>query len=118
MWLHEDFLVRTSRDLLHWSDPTTIFSLAPGETGGPESPTLLALHGGFYLIWCRWDAKLSAAGEMNQNRSFVYYSYTPLNLARTATIPRARAAETERKAISSGPAAELRRRPDGLPSSI
>lgn len=71
--------VRTSRDLLHWSEPTTVFSLAPGETGGPESPTVLALHGGFYLLWCRWDAKLSDAGSTYQDRSFVYFSDTPLN---------------------------------------
>lgn len=72
-------LVRTSRDLVHWSEPTTVFSLAPDETGGPESPTLLALHGGFYLIWCRWDAKLSAAGFSYQDRSWVYHSDDPLN---------------------------------------
>jgi beta-fructofuranosidase len=71
--------VRTSRDLLRWSDPVTVFSLAAGETGGPESPTLLALHGGFYLVWCRWDAKRSLAGVTYQDRSFVFYSDNPLN---------------------------------------
>jgi arabinan endo-1,5-alpha-L-arabinosidase len=75
----QSILVRTSRDLLHWSEPTTVFTLAPGETGGPESPTLLALTGGFYLLWCRWDAKLSNVGDTYQDRSFVYYSETPLN---------------------------------------
>jgi len=71
--------VRTSRDLLHWSEPSTVFSLAAGETGGPESPTLLALHGRFYLLWCRWDAKLRNADSTYQDRSFVYVSDTPLN---------------------------------------
>lgn len=78
----QSIMVRTSRDLLHWGEPVTAFSLAPGETGGPESPTLLALHGGFYLIWCRWDAKLSAAGFSYQHRSFVYHSDNPLDFTR------------------------------------
>lgn len=79
-------LVRTSRDLVHWSGPTTVFSLDPDETGGPESPTLLALRGGFYLIWCRWDAKLSAVGLSYQDRSFVYYSDDPMNFRDRAPV--------------------------------
>lgn len=75
----QSILVRTSMDLLIWSEPSTVFSLAEGETGGPESPTLIALHGGFYLIWCRWDAQLSKEGVTYQDRSFVYFSKDPLN---------------------------------------
>ena len=82
----QSVLVRTSRDLLHWSEPTTVFSLAPGETGGAESPTLLALHGGFYLIWCRWDAELSKQLVTYQDRSFVYFSTDPLNFRDRAPI--------------------------------
>ena len=76
--------VRTSGDLLHWSDPVTVFTLAPGETGGAESPTLLALNGGFYLVWCRWDARNT--GDAYQNRSFVYYSNDPLNFSDRAPV--------------------------------
>ena len=82
----QSILVRTSIDLLHWSEPSTVFSLAEGETGGPESPTLLALHGGFYLIWCRWDAQLSKLGATYQDRSFVYFSNDPLNFHDRAPI--------------------------------
>ena len=82
----QSVLVRTSRDLLSWSEPSTVFSLAAGETGGPESPTLLALHGGFYLIWCRWDAELSKRGVTYQDRSFVYFSHDPLNFRDRAPI--------------------------------
>jgi arabinan endo-1,5-alpha-L-arabinosidase len=82
----QSILMRTSPDLLHWSEPSTVFSLAPGETGGPESPTLLPLHGGFYLVWCRWDAKLSAVGSTYQSRSFVYFSKDPLNFRDRAPI--------------------------------
>lgn len=71
--------VRTSIDLKTWSEPTTIYSLPAGEGGGPESPSILALHGGFYLIWCRWDPKLSKKHFTYQDRSFVFYSDTPLN---------------------------------------
>ena len=76
--------VRTSADLVHWSEPTTVFSLPPGELGGAESPTLLALHGGFYLIWCRWDPKI--ATDSYQDRSFVYYSNDPLNFRDRAPV--------------------------------
>jgi hypothetical protein len=82
----QSILVRTSRDLLHWSDPSTVFSLAPGETGGPGSPTLLAQHGGFYLIWCRWDAELSKRHVTYQDRSFVYFSTHPLNFRDRAPV--------------------------------
>lgn len=71
--------VRTSPNLKDWSEPTTIYTLPEGEKGGPESSTLLALHGGFYLIWCRWDPKLSKQGFTYQDRSFVFYSDTPLD---------------------------------------
>jgi len=70
-------VLRTSRNLIDWSEPTTIYTLPDGEGGGPESPTILALHGGFYLLWCRWDPKLSAQGRTYQDRSFVYFSNTP-----------------------------------------
>lgn len=82
----QSVLVRTSRDLVHWSEPATVFSLAAGETGGPESPTLLALHGGFYLIWCRWDAELSKRGVSYQDRSYVYFSHDPMNFRDRAPI--------------------------------
>lgn len=70
-------MVRTSSNLLNWSEPTIIFSLSENETGGPESPTLLAMNGGFYLVFCRWDAKLT--GFTYQDRSFIYYSDDILN---------------------------------------
>ncbi len=82
----QSILVRTSRDLVTWGDPVSVFSLPQGETGGPESPTLLALHGGFYLIWCRWDAKLSGKGITYQDRSFVYHSDDPLNFNDRASV--------------------------------
>ena len=69
-------MVRKSPDLIQWSEPTTIFSLPNGETGGPESPTILALESGFYLIWCRWDATNK---RVYQDRSFVYFSTDPMN---------------------------------------
>jgi beta-fructofuranosidase len=52
---------------------------ATEEGGGPESPSILALHGGFYLIWCRWDPKLSKKGFTYQDRSFVFFSNTPMD---------------------------------------
>jgi len=75
----QSVLVRTSTNLTDWSEPTTVYSLPAGEGGGPESPSLLALHGGFYLIWCRWDPKLSKKGFTYQDRSFVFFSDTPMD---------------------------------------
>lgn len=76
---YQSVLVRTSTNLTEWSEPTTIYTLPAGEGGGPESPGLLHLHGGFYLIWCRWDPKLSRKGITYQDRSFVFFSDTPLD---------------------------------------
>lgn len=69
--------VRTSSDLLTWSDPVTIFELPEGETGGAESSQLLVINGGFYLVYCRWDAKLK--NFTYQDQSYVYYSDNILN---------------------------------------
>lgn len=73
----QKILVRTSADLLTWSSPITIFELQKGETGGPESPRILLMNGGFYLIYCRWDANLTNLNY--QNKSYVYYSNDILN---------------------------------------
>ncbi len=75
----QSVLVRTSINLKDWSEPTTIYSLPAGEGGGPESPSILKLHGGFYLIWCRWDPKLSKKGFTYQDRSLVFFSNTPMD---------------------------------------
>jgi len=70
-------MVRTSSDLLKWSEPVTIFELPEGETGGAESTQLIPMNGGFYLIFCRWDAKLK--NFTYQDKSYVYYSDDLLN---------------------------------------
>lgn len=75
----QSVVIRTSTNLKDWSGPTTIYSMPAGEGGGPESPSILALHGGFYLIWCRWDPKLSKKGFIYQDRSFVFFSKTPMD---------------------------------------
>lgn len=68
--------IRTSTNLKEWSEPTTIYALPVGNGGAAESPGILALHGGFYLIWCRWDPEASAQGRTYQDRSYVFFSNT------------------------------------------
>ena len=68
----QKILMRTSVNLLKWSSPVTIFELQKEEKGGAESPQILLMNGGFYLIFCRWDASLTNFSY--QNKSYVYYS--------------------------------------------
>ncbi|MFC1652958.1 family 43 glycosylhydrolase [Planctomycetota bacterium] len=69
-------VARTSKDLLTWSEATTIYTLPPGETGGPESASLVRLGDTFYLFWCRWDAKID---DPYQYRTMVFASDDPMN---------------------------------------
>ncbi len=45
-------LVRSSRDLLNWSEATTIFT---ADSFDPESPSLVFYNDTFYLFVCSWD---------------------------------------------------------------
>jgi beta-fructofuranosidase len=44
-------LMRTSNDLLNWSEPKTIFT---ANSFDPESPSLVFHHDTFYLFVCSW----------------------------------------------------------------
>lgn len=44
--------LRKSKDLIHWSEPETIFK---SKNFDPESPSLLYYNNSFYLFVCAWD---------------------------------------------------------------
>src|ERR1039458_5524781 len=51
--------VRTSKDLLHWSDPTTVMGPPPGGYQCAESPLVL-YRDGYYYLW------VSVKGSVNE----------------------------------------------------
>ena len=69
-------VARTSPDLLHWSEPTTIYTMPEGERGAPESASIVEIAGQFYLFWCPWDWEIDDA---YQHRTFVFRSDDPLD---------------------------------------
>lgn len=64
-------LSRSSKDLVHWTEPVEIFRLE--RKGVPESPFMIKYEELFYLFWCIWDGVKGAY----DNRTFVYCSDNP-----------------------------------------
>ncbi|MFI3238051.1 MAG: family 43 glycosylhydrolase [Lachnospiraceae bacterium] len=69
-------MTRTSTDLLHFSEPTEIFSMR--RSGNPESPVLLKHEDYYYLLWCIWD-ETEEKPDPYDARTFVYASKNPLD---------------------------------------
>ena len=70
--------LRTSRDLIHWSEPETIFT---SKKFDPESPSLLYFNNSFYLFVCSWDGIWDGKEIQGayQHLTYVYHSKDPLN---------------------------------------
>jgi len=70
--------LRTSKDLIHWSEPQTIFR---SKTFDPESPSLLFYNNSFYLFVCSWDGiwDQKAIQGAYQHKTYVLHSKDPLN---------------------------------------
>jgi beta-fructofuranosidase len=66
-------LLRTSGDLVRWSEPVEIFRM--NRKGDPESPVMVFYDNAFYLFWCIWDDD----NGPYDNRTFVYRSEDPFN---------------------------------------
>jgi arabinan endo-1,5-alpha-L-arabinosidase len=68
--------LRTSRDLIHWSEPKTIFA---AQTFDPESPTLIYRNGSFYLFVCSWDGIWDQEDIQGayQHKTYVLHSKDP-----------------------------------------
>ena len=81
-------VVRTSVDLLTWSEPTTICLLPDGQKGGAESPTMIRQGDAFYLFWCRWDPKIDDA---YQHITSVFRSKDPLDFRNRRPLARLKA---------------------------
>ena len=70
--------LRTSDDLLNWSDPKTIFI---SQNFDPESPSLIYHNNTFYLFFSSWDGiwdKKDITGAY-QHMTHVYQSEDPFN---------------------------------------
>lgn len=68
-------LLRTSLDLLHWSDPFEIFRMK--QKGVSESPVMIFFEKAFYLFFCIWDGD----NGPYDNRTLVYRSEDPYNFS-------------------------------------
>jgi arabinan endo-1,5-alpha-L-arabinosidase len=70
--------LRKSTDLIHWSEPETIFT---AETFDPESPTLIYQNGSFYLFVCSWDGVWDGKDIQGayQHKTYVLNSKDPLS---------------------------------------
>jgi beta-fructofuranosidase len=65
--------MRTSEDLFQWSEPTIIYESSDFD---PESPSIIAKNGSFYLFVCSWDGiwdKESIQGAY-QHKTYVFNS--------------------------------------------
>lgn len=65
--------LRTSEDLISWSEPTVIYE---SKDFDPESPSIIVKDGGFYLFMCAWDGiwdKKEVQGAY-QHKTYVFYS--------------------------------------------
>ena len=77
VYVEHDLLFRTSRDLLHWSEPALFQKnpfvfLDPSCVSCQESPFLLRKNGIYYLFWCLYDGRNGCYDE----RTFVFASET------------------------------------------
>ena len=66
-------LTRTSKDLMNWSEPKTIFTTSSFD---PESPSLIHQNGTFYLFVCSWNGvwdRKEIQGAY-QHKTYVYQS--------------------------------------------
>lgn len=64
-------VMRTSTDLLNWSDSVKIFEMTT--SGEPESPVILKYDDMYYLVWCLWD-ETDPTCDPYCDESFVYAS--------------------------------------------
>ncbi len=66
-------LMRTSKDLINWSEPETIFTANEFE---PESPTLVNFNDSFYLFTSGWDGEWDKKEVIGayQHNTYVYHS--------------------------------------------
>lgn len=70
--------LRTSRDLMNWSEAETILCTNQFD---PESPSLIYFNNSFYLFVCSWDGiwdKKDIQGAY-QHKTYVYHSHDPLS---------------------------------------
>lgn len=70
--------LRRSKDLIHWSEPETIFT----STGfDPESPSLIYFDKSFYLFVCSWDGNWDGKDIQGayQYITYVYHTKDTLN---------------------------------------
>jgi beta-fructofuranosidase len=70
--------LRESNDLIHWSEPETIFTSAVFD---PESPSLIYFNNSFYLFLCAWDGvwdQKEIEGAY-QHKTYVLHSEDLLN---------------------------------------
>ncbi|TKG95591.1 hypothetical protein EYV94_09130 [Puteibacter caeruleilacunae] len=75
---HKCVKLRTSKDLVNWSEAKTIISTPDYD---PESPTLIYHNNTFYLFLCSWDGnwdKKEIQGAY-QHKTYVFQSDNPLN---------------------------------------
>lgn len=70
---HRSVLTRTSRDLINWSEPTSIFT---ADSFDPESPSLIHHNDTFYLFVCSWDGVWDQKEIQGayQHKTYVYQS--------------------------------------------
>jgi arabinan endo-1,5-alpha-L-arabinosidase len=70
--------LRTSKDLIHWSEPETIFT---AKTFDPESPTLIYFNNSFYLFVCSWDGVWDGKEIQGayQHKTYGLHSNDPLD---------------------------------------
>lgn len=70
--------IRTSKDLLDWSDSRTLLRMKAGVA--PESPSIVHFEGSFYLFVCGWNGvwdRKTVQGAY-QHQTYVYRSDDPL----------------------------------------
>jgi len=65
--------IRSSKDLLQWSDPTAIYE---SQDFDPESPSLIRYNSNFYLVLCAWDGiwDRKEIEGVYQHKTYVYQS--------------------------------------------
>lgn len=70
--------LRKSKDLIHWSEPETIFK---AESFDPESPSLLYFNNSFYLFVCSWNGIWDQKETVGayQHKTYVLLSEDPSN---------------------------------------
>ena len=70
--------LRTSQDLIHWSEAKTIFK---AESFDPESPTSICFNDAYYLFVCSWDGVWDQKDIQGayQHKTYVLHSEDPFD---------------------------------------